>query len=87
MDTSPGPELLRCRKLRLQKFRKEAKAAGAKGLRVVGSIETGQELLQRFPVDDVFVGLIGNWLVIEPLLATGTVDVMAMEENCLASRY
>lgn len=25
-----------------------AKAAGAKGLRVVGSIETGQELLQRF---------------------------------------
>ncbi|MCS4469794.1 carbon monoxide dehydrogenase, partial [Clostridium botulinum] len=24
----------------------------------------------------------GNWLAIEPLLATGTVDVMAMEENC-----
>ncbi|WP_206808494.1 anaerobic carbon-monoxide dehydrogenase catalytic subunit [Paradesulfitobacterium ferrireducens] len=59
-----------------------AKAAGAKGLRVVGSIETGQELLQRFPVDDVFVGLMGNWLAIEPLLATGTVDVLAMEENC-----
>lgn len=59
-----------------------AKAAGAKGLRIVGSIETGQELLQRFPVDDIFVGLMGNWLAIEPLLATGTVDVMAMEENC-----
>lgn len=59
-----------------------AKAAGAKGLRVVGSIETGQELLQRYPVDDVFVGLMGNWLAIEPLLATGTVDVLAMEENC-----
>ncbi len=59
-----------------------ARAAGAKGLRIVGSIETGQELLQRFPMDGVFVGLMGNWLVIEPLLATGTVDVLAMEENC-----
>lgn len=59
-----------------------AKAAGAKGLRIVGSIETGQELLQRFNVDDVFVGLMGNWLTVEPLLATGTVDVLAMEENC-----
>ena len=60
----------------------KARAAGAKGLRVVGSIETGQELLQRFEMDDVFVGLMGNWLAIEPLLATGTVDVLAMEENC-----
>lgn len=60
----------------------KAKAAGAKGLRVVGSIETGQELLQRFAMDEVFVGLMGNWLAIEPLLATGTVDVLAMEENC-----
>ncbi|AGA68453.1 carbon-monoxide dehydrogenase, catalytic subunit [Desulfitobacterium dichloroeliminans LMG P-21439] len=60
----------------------KARAAGAKGLRVVGSIETGQELLQRFEVDDVFVGLMGNWLAIEPLMATGTVDVFAMEENC-----
>lgn len=59
-----------------------AKAAGAKGLRVIGSIETGQELLQRFAMDEVFVGLMGNWLTIEPLLATGTVDVLAMEENC-----
>lgn len=60
----------------------KAKAAGAKGLRIIGSIETGQELLQRFPVDNVFVGLMGNWLAIEPLLATGTVDVLAMDENC-----
>jgi carbon-monoxide dehydrogenase catalytic subunit len=63
-------------------IQQKAKAAGAKGLRVVGSIETGQELLQRFEMDDVFVGLMGNWLAIEPLLATGTVDVLAMEENC-----
>lgn len=60
----------------------KARDAGAKGLRVVGSIETGQELLQRYEMDEVFVGLMGNWLAIEPLLATGTVDVLAMEENC-----
>lgn len=69
-------------KAHTQEVQKKAQAAGAKGLRVVGSIETGQELLQRFPIDDVFVGLMGNWLAIEPLLATGTVDVLAMEENC-----
>ncbi|WMJ80950.1 anaerobic carbon-monoxide dehydrogenase catalytic subunit [Clostridium sp. MB40-C1] len=69
-------------KAKMAEVQEKARAAGAKGLRVVGSIETGQELLQRFEVDDVFVGLMGNWLTIEPLLATGTVDVMAMEENC-----
>jgi carbon-monoxide dehydrogenase catalytic subunit len=69
-------------KARLPEIQEKAKAAGAKGLRIVGSIETGQELLQRFPMDGVFVGLMGNWLTIEPLLATGTVDVIAMEENC-----
>lgn len=69
-------------KLRNGEFKKEAIAAGAKGIHVVGSIETGQELLQRFEVDDVFVGLMGNWLSIEPLLATGTVDAIAMDENC-----
>ena len=69
-------------KLRKGEYKDEAIAAGAKGIRVVGSIETGQELLQRFEVDDIFVGLMGNWLTIEPLLATGTVDAIAMEENC-----
>ncbi|QGU94037.1 anaerobic carbon-monoxide dehydrogenase catalytic subunit [Clostridium bovifaecis] len=69
-------------KAKLDEVQERARAAGAKGLHVVGSIETGQELLQRFQVDDVFVGLMGNWLSIEPLLATGTVDVLAMEENC-----
>ncbi len=69
-------------KARMEKIQEKAKKAGAKGIRIVGSIETGQELLQRFEVDDVFVGLMGNWLTIEPLLATGTVDVIAMDENC-----
>ncbi len=69
-------------KARTPEVQERARKAGAKGLRIVGSIETGQELLQRYNVDDVFVGLMGNWLTIEPLLATGTVDVIAMEENC-----
>ncbi|HOT24001.1 MAG TPA: anaerobic carbon-monoxide dehydrogenase catalytic subunit [Thermoleophilia bacterium] len=60
----------------------KAKAAGAKGLRIVGSIETGQELVQRFEVDDVFVGLTGNWLSEELAVATGGLDVFAADMNC-----
>lgn len=78
----PWPGVATILKAKTAEVQQKAKAAGAKGLRIVGSIETGQELLQRFEVDDVFVGLMGNWLSIEPLLATGTVDVFAMEENC-----
>ncbi|MBV7274305.1 anaerobic carbon-monoxide dehydrogenase catalytic subunit [Clostridiaceae bacterium UIB06] len=78
----PWPGVATILKARTQEIQERAKAAGAKGLRIVGSIETGQELLQRFEMDDVFVGHMGNWLTIEPLLATGTVDVFAMEENC-----
>ena len=69
-------------KAKCEQIQQRAKEAGAKGLHIVGSIETGQELLQRFPTDEVFVGLMGDWLSIEPLLATGTVDVLAMDENC-----
>ncbi|AQR94348.1 anaerobic carbon-monoxide dehydrogenase catalytic subunit [Clostridium saccharoperbutylacetonicum] len=78
----PWPGVATILKSRTQEVQEKAKATGAKGLRIVGSIETGQELLQRFEVDDVFIGHMGNWLTIEPLLATGTVDVFAMEENC-----
>ena len=60
----------------------KARAAGAKGLRIVGSIETGQELVQRFAVDDVFVGLTGNWLSEELAVATGGLDVFAADMNC-----
>ena len=59
-----------------------AREAGAKGLRIVGSIETGQELVQRFAVDDVFVGLTGNWLNQEMAVATGAIDVFAADMNC-----
>ena len=61
----------------------KAKEVGAKGLKVIGSIETGQELIQRFDMDDgILGGLLGNWLTIEPALATGAIDVFAMDENC-----
>lgn len=63
-------------------IQQRAKDAGAKGLRIIGSIETGQEMLQRLQMDEVFRGLTGNWLTIEPALATGTIDVFAMDENC-----
>lgn len=69
-------------KAKLKEYQDRARQAGAKGIHIVGSIETGQELLQRFEVDDVFVGLMGNWITIEPFLATGTVDAFVMEENC-----
>ncbi|MFZ2411224.1 MAG: anaerobic carbon-monoxide dehydrogenase catalytic subunit [Candidatus Methanoperedens sp.] len=64
------------------KNQEKAKNAGARGLRIIGSIETGQELVQRFEIDNVFVGMTGNWLSIEPALATGGIDVFAMDMNC-----
>ncbi len=67
---------------RSEEVQQKARAAGAKGLRIVGSIETGQEIMQRTPCDEVFVGLTGNWLNQEFVLATGAVDVFAMDMNC-----
>ncbi|MBF0555772.1 MAG: anaerobic carbon-monoxide dehydrogenase catalytic subunit [Nitrospirae bacterium] len=63
-------------------IQKLARDKGAKGIRVVGSIETGQELIQRFPTDDVFVGLTGNWINQEYVMATGAVDLFAVDMNC-----
>ncbi|MDW7990491.1 MAG: carbon monoxide dehydrogenase, partial [Archaeoglobaceae archaeon] len=45
-----------------------AKKAGAKGLRIIGFIETGQEILQRIN-SPVFAGIVGNWIVQEFALA------------------
>lgn len=59
-----------------------ARNMGAKGLRIIGSIETGQELMQRFACDDVFVGLTGNWLNQEYAIATGGIDLFVMDMNC-----
>ncbi len=60
----------------------KAREAGAEGLRIIGSIETGQELMQRFDTDDVFKGLTGNWINQEYVLATGAVDAFVADMNC-----
>lgn len=67
---------------RTEKAQQMARDAGAKGLRVIGSTETGQELMQRTQTDDVFVGCIGNWIMQEFAFATGAVDAFVMDMNC-----
>lgn len=64
-----------------EEVQKKAKEAGAKGLRIIGFIETGQELIQRFN-SPVLVGIAGNWICQEYALATGAIDVFAVDMNC-----
>ncbi|SMC22998.1 carbon-monoxide dehydrogenase catalytic subunit [Desulfacinum hydrothermale DSM 13146] len=63
-------------------WQEKARAAGAKGLRVIASIETGQEMIQRWEMDDVFYGFTGNWIMQEAVLASGCVDLFACDMNC-----
>lgn len=63
-------------------WQEKAKAVGAKGLRVIANIETGQEMIQRWPMDDVFYGFTGNWIMQEAVLASGCVDLFACDMNC-----
>lgn len=67
---------------RKPEFQQMAKDVGAKGIKVIGSIETGQEMIQRFPTDEVFAGMTGNWLNQEYVMATGAVDLFACDMNC-----
>ena len=55
---------------------------GAKGLRIIANIETGQEMIQRWAMDDVFYGFTGNWIMQEAVLASGCVDLFACDMNC-----
>ncbi|MDD3043393.1 MAG: carbon monoxide dehydrogenase, partial [Methanosarcinaceae archaeon] len=50
--------------------------------RVIASIETGQEMIQRWEQDDVFYGFTGNWLSQEAVFASGCVDLFAADMNC-----
>jgi carbon-monoxide dehydrogenase catalytic subunit len=67
---------------RKPEWQKKAKAAGAKGLRIIANIETGQEMIQRWEMDDVFYGFTGNWIMQEAILASGCVDVFVADMNC-----
>jgi carbon-monoxide dehydrogenase catalytic subunit len=67
---------------RLPEWQEKAKAEGAKGLRIIANIETGQEMIQRWEMDDVFYGFTGNWIMQEAILASGCIDLFACDMNC-----
>jgi carbon-monoxide dehydrogenase catalytic subunit len=67
---------------RKPEWQDKAKAVGAKGLRIIANIETGQEMIQRWEMDDVFFGFTGNWIMQEAVLASGCVDLFACDMNC-----
>jgi carbon-monoxide dehydrogenase catalytic subunit len=67
---------------RKPEWQNKAKAVGAKGLRVIANIETGQEMIQRWEMDDAFYGFTGNWIMQEAVLGSGCVDLFACDMNC-----
>jgi carbon-monoxide dehydrogenase catalytic subunit len=67
---------------RKPEWQDKAKKTGAKGLRIIANIETGQEMIQRWEMDDVFYGFTGNWIMQEAVLASGCVDVFVADMNC-----
>lgn len=67
---------------RKQEWQEKAKAVGAKGLRIIANIETGQEMIQRWEMDDVFYGFTGNWIMQEAILASGCIDAFVCDMNC-----
>jgi len=67
---------------RKEVWQKKAKEQGAQGLRIIANIETGQEMIQRWEMDDVFYGYTGNWLMQEAILASGSVDLFVADMNC-----
>ncbi|MCX7966581.1 MAG: anaerobic carbon-monoxide dehydrogenase catalytic subunit [Syntrophorhabdaceae bacterium] len=67
---------------RKKEWQEKAISAGAKGIRIIASIETGQEMIQRWETDDVFYGFTGNWIMQEAVLASGCVDLFACDMNC-----
>jgi carbon-monoxide dehydrogenase catalytic subunit len=67
---------------RKTEWQDKARAVGAKGLRVIANTETGQEMIQRWEMDDVFYGFTGNWIMQEAVLGSGCVDLFACDMNC-----
>ena len=67
---------------RKEEWQKKAKSVGAKGLRIIANIETGQEIVQRWKMDDVFYGYTGNWIMQEAIMASGCIDIFVADMNC-----
>lgn len=60
-----------------------ARAAGAKGFKIIGSTCVGQDLqLRGAHCGDIFAGHAGNNFTSEALLATGGIDLVVSEFNC-----
>lgn len=60
-----------------------AREAGATGIKVYGSMCTGQELMQRSGTSaQGFAGQIGNWITQELMITTGAIDLVMMDMNC-----
>jgi carbon-monoxide dehydrogenase catalytic subunit len=56
----------------------KAKAAGAKGINLMGMCCSGAEALGRHGIPHA-----GNFLSVEPVIATGAVDAMAVDVQCI----
>jgi len=67
-----------------ERFQARARAAGSQGIKVYGSLCTGQELAQRPATACHLDGQVGNWLSQEFVAATGLADLFVMEKNCSA---
>lgn len=67
---------------RKEEWQQKAKTVGAKGLRIIANIETGQEIIQRWKMDDVFYGFTGNWIMQEAIMASGCIDLFVADMNC-----
>lgn len=72
-------------KARDKKWQDKAKEAGAKnGLKVYGSLCEGQQIFNiSSEYKDIFYGQIGNWIQQEFILATGAVDALVFDYNCV----
>ncbi len=67
---------------RMDEWQEKSRNSGAKGLRIIANIETGQEMIQRWEMDNVFYGFTGNWIMQEAIMASGCIDVFAADMNC-----
>ena len=61
------------------------KSAGAASIKIVGSTCVGNEFQQRCPVkcDSLYCGSAGNNFITEAALATGCIDLVLTEFNCI----
>ncbi|MGQ9662763.1 MAG: anaerobic carbon-monoxide dehydrogenase catalytic subunit [Kiritimatiellia bacterium] len=66
-------------------WQQRARAAGAKhGIKIYGALCEGQQIFNiASGYRDVFYGQIGNWIQQEFILATGAVDALVFDYNCV----